>query len=86
MKLHFASRNTITLREVLRVPNIRKNLASGSLLNKHGFKLVFESDKFVLTNNKMFVGKGFSKSRMFKLNVMNEMPFTFPYLIESCEL
>lgn len=86
IELRFISGKTITLREVLYVPDIRKNLVSGSLLSKHGFKLVFEFDKFVLTKNKIFIGKGFVKSEMFKLNVMNEMPSTSAYLIESCEL
>lgn len=86
IELWFTSEKTVTLREVLHVPDIRKNLISGSVLSKHGFKLVFESNKFVLTKNKMFVGKGFSKSKMLKLNVINEMSSTFVYLIESCEL
>ena len=37
----------LTLTNVLYVPNIRKNLMSGSLLNNHGFRLMFELDKFV---------------------------------------
>ncbi|GJT47457.1 hypothetical protein Tco_0956172 [Tanacetum coccineum] len=38
--------------------DIRKNLVSDWLLNKFGFRLVFESDKFVLSKNQMYVGKG----------------------------
>ncbi|XP_061358082.1 uncharacterized protein LOC133302336 [Gastrolobium bilobum] len=41
----------VTLNDVLHVPDIRKNLVSGSLLSKNGFKLVFVSDKFVITKN-----------------------------------
>ena len=37
-----------TLKDVLYVPDIQKNLISDSLLSKNGFKLVFESDKFSL--------------------------------------
>ncbi|KAL0332969.1 UNVERIFIED_CONTAM: Retrovirus-related Pol polyprotein from transposon TNT 1-94 [Sesamum calycinum] len=36
----------LTLIDVLHVPDIRKNLVSGSLLVKSGFRLVFESNKF----------------------------------------
>lgn len=86
VKLRFTSRKTVTLKEVLHVPDIRKNLLSRSLLSKHGFKLVFEFDKFVPTKNKLFVGKGFVNSRMFKLNVINEMSSTSTCLIKSCEL
>ncbi|GKD80821.1 hypothetical protein Tco_1347660, partial [Tanacetum coccineum] len=39
---------------------IRKNLVSGWLLNKFGFRLVFESDKFVLSKNQMYVGRGYA--------------------------
>ena len=35
-----------TFTNVLYVPKICKKLVSGSLLNSHGFRLVFESDKF----------------------------------------
>ncbi|KAK4397602.1 hypothetical protein Sango_1235700 [Sesamum angolense] len=44
----------LTLIDVLHVPNIRKNLVSGSLLVKSGFRLVFESNKFVLTKNNLY--------------------------------
>ena len=62
--LKMTSGNEPTLTNVLFVPEIRKNLVSGSLLNIHGFKLVFESDKFVLSNNGMYVGKGYMSDGM----------------------
>lgn len=55
-------------------------------MNNPDFKLAFDYDKFVLTENRMFVGKGFSIYGMFKLNIINEMPSTLAYLIESCKL
>ena len=54
---------------MLHVPDIRKNLVSCSLLSKNGFKLVFESDKFVLTKNGMYVGKGYISNGLFKINI-----------------
>ncbi|KAI3451324.1 hypothetical protein Pfo_007989, partial [Paulownia fortunei] len=51
-------------------PDIQKNLVYGSLLVKSGFRLVFESDKFVLTKNGQFVGKGYVVKELFKMNVM----------------
>ncbi|GJR75827.1 pol polyprotein [Tanacetum coccineum] len=80
-------RKKLTVDNVLYVPEIRKNLVSGWLLNKFGFHLVFESDKFVLSKNQMYVGKGYAVDAMFKLNVMvvkndiNKMN-SFAYLIE----
>ena len=50
------SRNELTLTNVLYIPEIYKNLVSSSLLNSYGFRLVFESDKFVLSNSRMYVG------------------------------
>ena len=52
------------------MPEICKNLVFGSLLNSHGFWLVFESDKFVLSKNGMYVGKWYLSGGMWKLNVM----------------
>ena len=55
--LKMTSGNDLTLNDVLHVPDIRKNLVSGSLLSKNGFQLVFESDKFLLTKSGMLMGK-----------------------------
>ena len=72
--LKMTSGKELTLNNVLYVPEIRKNLVSGSLLNKHGFRMVFESDKVVLTKNGMYVGKGYVTDGLFKLNVMVVKP------------
>ena len=47
--LKMTSGMELTLNNVLHVLNIHKNLVSGSLLSKNGLRLVFDSDKFVLT-------------------------------------
>ncbi|GJW07963.1 pol polyprotein [Tanacetum coccineum] len=86
--LKMTSEKELKLTNVLYVPEIRKNLVSGWLLNKFGFRLVFESDKFVLSKNQMYVGRGYAMNGMFKLNVMvvkneiNKMNSS-AYLIES---
>ncbi|GKD89615.1 zinc finger, CCHC-type containing protein [Tanacetum coccineum] len=67
--LVFTFGNTLTLNDILHVLNVHKNLVSGSLLNKFGFKLVFESDKFVLSKGGKFIGKGYHTGGMFKLNI-----------------
>nr|GEV91722.1 zinc finger, CCHC-type [Tanacetum cinerariifolium] len=67
--LVFTSGNTLTLKGVLRVSDVHKNLVSGSLLKKFGFKLVFESNKFILSKGGKFVGKGYHTGGMFKLNI-----------------
>ena len=78
---------------MLYVLEIRKNLVSSSLLNKHGFKMVFEADKVVVSKSGMFVGKGYVFNGLFKLNVMivkpkimNKTNTSFVYVFESSNL
>ncbi|CAN1322324.1 Retrovirus-related Pol polyprotein from transposon TNT 1-94 [Linum perenne] len=82
--LKMTSGKTFTLTSVLHVLEIRKNLVLTPLLVKHGFKVVFVSDKVVITKNDMFVGKGYLSDGLFKLNVMtinkNEHHFLLTYL------
>ncbi|KAL2474842.1 Integrase catalytic domain-containing protein [Abeliophyllum distichum] len=58
--LKMTSGKELTLNNVLYVLEISKNLVSDSLLSKHGFRMVFESDKVILSKSGMFVGKGYS--------------------------
>ncbi|KAL0453982.1 UNVERIFIED_CONTAM: Retrovirus-related Pol polyprotein from transposon TNT 1-94 [Sesamum latifolium] len=62
--LEFTFGKTINLSNVLYVPRLRKNLVSGSVLNKCGFRQVFESD------NKMVYLRG--KNRVLK-EMVNSM-------------
>ena len=71
--LKFILGRGLVLKDVLHAPEIGKNLVSGFLLNKAGFKQVLEVDQFVLSKKGMFIGKGYACDGMFKLNVeMNE--------------
>ncbi|XP_071694471.1 uncharacterized protein [Rutidosis leptorrhynchoides] len=87
--LKMTSGKKLTLTNVLYVPEIRKNLVSGWLLNKFGFRLVFESDKVLLTKCGVYVSKGYALNGMFKLNAMvinieaNKTSTTSVYLLES---
>jgi hypothetical protein len=84
VELKFTSGKVVTLIDVFYALEIRKNLVSGGLLFKHGYKLVFESDKFVLTKNSTFVGKGYAENRMFKVNLIKENAFV--YIVDSFSL
>ena len=53
--LKMNSRMEMTLTNVLYIPEICKKLVYGSLLNSHGFQLVFESYEFVLSKSGMYV-------------------------------
>ncbi|GJZ80200.1 zinc finger, CCHC-type containing protein, partial [Tanacetum coccineum] len=73
MALEFSSRKTITLLNVLYVPKLRKNLVSGPMLNKCGYKQVYKSDKYILAKSGVFVGFGYYNNGMFILN-LNKVP------------
>ena len=84
IQIMFTSGRMVTLKNVLHVSEIRKILVSGFLLNKAGFKQVFESDQYVLSKNGMFVGKGYACDGMFKLNIeMNKKSNVSVYIV-SC--
>ena len=72
--LKMTSGKELTLNNVLHVPEIQKNLIAGSLMRKNRFKLVFESDKLVITKAGMYVGRGYMTDCMFKLNTMTIVP------------
>nr|GEU68392.1 hypothetical protein [Tanacetum cinerariifolium] len=71
--LDFSSEKTVTLFNVLYVPKLRKNLVSGPVLNKCGYKQVYESDKYILSKCDVFVGFGYYNNGMFMLN-LNKVP------------
>ena len=87
VELKFTFGNVVTLTNVLYVPEVRKNLVSRGLLNKFGFRLVFETNEFVLSKGGIYVGKDYLCNGMFKLNVLvitNNKNNVIPaYLVES---
>ncbi|KAL0546105.1 hypothetical protein IC582_016010 [Cucumis melo] len=86
--LKLTSGKTLSLSNVLYVPSLRRNLVSGSLLNRAGLKIVLEGDKVVLTKNGDFVGKGYLSNGLFVLNTisMNANASSYTYVIESVNL
>src|SRR4051812_23727024 len=69
VNLKFTSGNTVQLKNVQHVPSINKNLVSGSLLCRDGFKLVFESNKVVISKYIQFVGMGYECGGLFRLSL-----------------
>jgi hypothetical protein len=49
----------VQLKNVQHVPSINKNLISDSLLYMGGFKVVLESNKFVVSKCDQFISKGY---------------------------
>jgi hypothetical protein len=68
--LKFTSVNAIQLKNVQHVPTIEKNLVSGSLMCRDGFKLVFESNKCTISKFGIFVGKGYDSGGLFCFSLL----------------
>jgi hypothetical protein len=75
--LKFTSGKTVLLKNVQHVSSIKKNLVSGSQMCRDGFKIVFESNKCVVSRHRTFVGKGYDCGGLFRLylfdNVCNKV-------------
>ncbi|GJU07556.1 zinc finger, CCHC-type containing protein, partial [Tanacetum coccineum] len=69
----FSSGKSITLFNMLYAPKLCKNLISGPVLNKCGYKHVYESDKYTLLKSGVFVGFSYYNNGMFMLN-LNKVP------------
>jgi hypothetical protein len=57
--LKLTSRKIVQLKNVHHVRTINKNLVSGSLLYRDGFKVVLESNKFVMSKCGQFIDKAY---------------------------
>ena len=90
--LKMTSKKELTMTNILYVLEIHKDSTSGSLLNSHGFRLMSELNKFVLSKSEMSVGKGYMSNGMGKLNVMTiiksymNKAITTTYMLESSNL
>ena len=69
--LKMTSRKILTLQAVLHVPSLRKNLISESSLLRASYRIVKESNKFIISKLNIFFGKGFICDGLFWLNVIN---------------
>ena len=88
--LKLTSGKVLALCDVLHVPDIRWNLVSISLLGKAEVKILFDSDKIVLTKNDAFVGNDYYNQGLFMLNVYdiinNNTSSSFAYIVDSCDI
>ena len=67
--LKFTSGKIVQLKNVQHVPSINKNLVSGSLLCRDGFKVVLESNKVVTSKHGHFIGKGYECGGLFRFSI-----------------
>ena len=68
--LRLTSGKIVHLKNTQHAPTINKNLVSGSLLYRDGYKLVFESNKIVLSKFGNFVGKGYESGGLFRMSTL----------------
>jgi hypothetical protein len=61
----------VQLKNVQHLPSINKNLASGSLLCRDDFKVVLESNKFVVSKCGQFIVKGYECGVLFRFSISN---------------
>jgi hypothetical protein len=69
--LKLTSKKIVQLKNVQHVPSINKNLVSGSLLCRDDFKVVLESNKFVVSKYGQFIGKGYVFGGLFRFSVFD---------------
>jgi hypothetical protein len=65
------------------VPTINKNLVSGSLLPMDGFKVVLESNKFVMSNCGQFIGKGYVCGGLFRFSISDFYNKSMNYICDG---
>ncbi|XP_075103702.1 uncharacterized protein LOC142178271 [Nicotiana tabacum] len=89
--LKLTSEKTLALNNVLYVSSIHRNLVSGTLLNKAGLKLIFESNKIIISHGGDFIRKSYLNGGLFVLNIIQEITSNAStsntaYIAESIDL
>jgi hypothetical protein len=69
--LKFTLGKIMQLRNMQHVPSMNKNLVSGSLLCRDGFKLFLESNKVVVSKHGQFIGKGYECGGLFRFSLLD---------------
>jgi hypothetical protein len=67
--LKLTSEKIVQLKNMQHVPSINKNLVIGSLLCRDDFNVVLESNKFVVSKCRQFIGKGYVCGCLFRFSV-----------------
>ena len=69
IELLFTSGNLLVFRDVFYASETSRNLVSCPILNRLGYKLVFEADRCIISKNNLFVGRAFLCNSLFKLSL-----------------
>ena len=88
--LKLTSGKTHSLSNVVHVLDIRHNLVFVYVLSKARVRVSFDGENFVLTKNRMFVGKRYCSNELLMLNilnvVMNNNASSSAYIVDSIDL
>ena len=60
----------VNLQNMKHLPDMRKNLVSETMLRRNKIAMTREADKLMIRNNKIYLGKGYVKEGLVKMNVM----------------
>jgi hypothetical protein len=71
VNLKFTSGKTTVLKNVQHVPSIKKNLVSGSMMCRDGYKIILESNKCVVSRHGTFISKGYNCGGLFRLSLLD---------------
>lgn len=80
-------RKVISLSKGLHVSEIKHNLVSVHLLTEVWVKLLFDSDRIVLTRSKVYVGTSYCSNGLLILNVekFNKIAHSCTYIVKPLE-
>jgi hypothetical protein len=71
VNLKFTLKKTMLLKNVQHMPSIKKNLVSGSMMCRDGYKIVLESNKCVVSRHGTFIGKKYDCGGLFRLSLLD---------------
>ena len=71
--LKFTSGKMVLLKNVQHIPSIKKNLVSSSQLCWDGYKIGFESNKYVLSKYGTFISKSYDCGGLFRLSLHDDV-------------
>ena len=69
VELFFTSGNLLVLKDVYYAIEISRNLVTGPILNRLGYKFVFEADRCIISKNNLFVGRAYLCNSLSKLSL-----------------
>ena len=82
IQLPLTSGKVLTLKDVHHIPGLRKSLVSVKKLDDHGFRVVFDSQKVIISKKGSFIGKGYAKDNMYLLNLNKDISIS-TYIVDA---